>query len=175
MAPNSSPRTTNPLLFLTGEVQIGKSTLITRVLDALQPNTGGFKTIGIDHEVRIFFPDGSAPCENNVVAIRTPPENRRSFPDVFDTVGVSLLQNPAELVLMDELGFFENNSPKFQKAVLRILDTDTPVLGVIKPRDTPFLNAVRNHPKTQVIEVTKENRDALYEPVLELLKKILQE
>ena len=36
-----------------------------------------------------------------------------------------------------------------------------PVLGVVKPERNPFLDAVRAHPRTAVLEVTAENRDGV--------------
>ncbi|MBR4869427.1 MAG: hypothetical protein IKU12_01455, partial [Oscillospiraceae bacterium] len=57
-------------------------------------------------------------------------------------------------------------SPVFQAAVLSALEGPLPVLGVIKPRSTPFLDAVRSHPKVRVLEVTPETRDALLQQLL---------
>lgn len=123
-------------------------------------------------EVRIFAADGSVPSENNLVALRKSAE-KKGFPEVFDSVGTALLNQPGKPVLMDELGFFEKDAALFQQAVFSVIDSDTPVLGVIKPKHTPFLDRVRNHPKTQVIEITRENREDMYPVVLELVKKTL--
>jgi nucleoside-triphosphatase THEP1 len=39
--------------------------------------------------------------------------------------------------------------------------------------ELPFLDAVRNHPKTEVIRITEENREEMYHTVLEKIKEIL--
>jgi nucleoside-triphosphatase THEP1 len=62
---------------------------------------------------------------------------------------------------MDELGFMELGAPVFRAAVLRALDGEVPVIGVIRLERNPFLDAVRNHPKVAVTEVNESNRDAL--------------
>lgn len=81
-------------VFLTGPVQIGKSTLIAAALDALQPERlGGFRTVSAKPEA-----DGSSPVylhpaaaqdllcgAQNRVGIRRPELGIASFPDAFDT------------------------------------------------------------------------------------------
>lgn len=88
---------------------------------------------------------------------------RQVFPEAFDAAGTALLERkgPFDLLLMDELGRMELRSPGFRSAVLRALDGDTPVLGVIKPEHNEFLDAVRAHPKVKVLELTAENRDEM--------------
>ena len=58
---------------------------------------------------------------------------------------------PAQLLLMDELGMMENAATLFAQAVSQCLDGAIPILGVVKPRSTPLLDAVRAHPAVQVI------------------------
>jgi 8-oxo-dGTP pyrophosphatase MutT (NUDIX family) len=88
------------------------------------------------------------------------PEGRRGNSQVFDKVGVRILQDfrNADLLIMDELGTMENKALAFQQAVLKALDRDTPILGVIKRDQTPFLEAVRHHPAVRTLEITPENR-----------------
>ena len=43
----------------------------------------------------------------------------------------------------------------------------------IRDMELPFLDAVRNHPKTEVIRITEENREEMYHTVLEKIKEIL--
>ena len=67
---------------------------------------------------------------------------------------------------MDELGPKERNADAFREGVLRALDGDTPVYGVLQQAESPFLEAVRSHPEVEVITVTEENRDALPQELL---------
>ena len=68
---------------------------------------------------------------------------------------------------MDELGGMEAGAEKFQAEVLRVLKGNLPVLGVIKPTANPFLDAIRSLTEVQLITVTRENRDALVDVLVE--------
>ena len=72
---------------------------------------------------------------------------------------------------MDELGFLENDAEAFQSGVLRALAGDTPVLAAVKPKNTPFLRAVREHENAELVFIDERNRDALF---LQLLPRILR-
>lgn len=159
-------------LFLTGERQVGKTTLINRLL-ARHPGwlVRGFRTYtdfsGGDAVVGAVYIAPVAPChwyrrEEAIAGIRRV-GGRESFPEVFDSVGVRVLQQnlDTDLVIMDELGFMENKAASFQHAVLKTLQHDTPVLGVIKPLPSVFLDAVRSHPGVHLLTITPDNREEL--------------
>ncbi len=165
-------------IFLTGEPHIGKSTIIQKVLAELRILPGGFLTFsGNDAQ------DGSSDVYIQAAGAKETelsPANRigcrygngvyQSFPEIFDTLGVTLLsQTGFPLILMDELGFMENKACLFQNKVLSVLDQKIPVLGVIKRKPLPFLDSVRNHPQVSLLEITKQNRDEQLYHVLSLL------
>ncbi len=163
-------------IFLTGRTQIGKSTLIKKYIDAKGLTACGFATVwgtpAEDGGRRLYMhPYGKiGQCtEANLLARFLPdsPSNTR-FSQVFDSLGTDLLTrcSGADLLVMDELGFLESDSPVFQAAVLSALDGTLPVFGVIKPRSTPFLDTVRSHPNVKVLEVTPETRDELLHKLL---------
>lgn len=164
-------------IFLTGEIQCGKSYLLQRVLRELSPVTSGFTTkwgeTYADGNSNLYLRGVNNQIEA-VVAHRTRKDGfgLNVFTDVFETKGVETLEEPMGLVIMDELGRFESKAPAFRAAVFRVLDSDMPVFGVVRDMDVPFLNDVRNHPKTKVIRVTKENRDELFYEVLEIIREI---
>ena len=87
---------------------------------------------------------------------------------MFDTLGAQLIESAPKggIILMDELGFLENDARVFQSAVLCALDGDTPVLAAVKPKDTPFLRAVRGHENAELVFIDEQNRDALLEKLL---------
>lgn len=163
-------------IFLTGRTQIGKSTLIQKYITALRLKACGFATLwgppAEDGGRRLYMhPYGKAgPCTEKNLLARFLPESPSAtrYPEVFDTLGVSLLtpSEGADLLIMDELGFLESDSPAFQSAVLSALDDPLPVFGVIKPRSKPFLDAVRAHEKVRVIEVTPETREDILQELL---------
>ena len=71
-------------------------------------------------------------------------------PEVFDGLGAQLIESAPEggIILMDELGFLENDAKVF------------------KPKDTPFLRAVRGHENAELVFIDEQNRDALLEKLL---------
>jgi nucleoside-triphosphatase THEP1 len=66
-------------------------------------------------------------------------------PEGFETVGVEAVLSPlrdapagaVRLMVMDELGFLERDSPRFQDAVFKALRSPLPVLGTLKDWDDP--------------------------------------
>ena len=160
-------------VFLTGPVQIGKSTLIAAALDALQPERlGGFRTVSAKPEA-----DGSRPVylhpaaaqdllcgAQNRVGIRRPELGIASFPDAFETAG-------CDLVLMDEIGRMERHADTYSARIRTLLDGCVPILGVVqKKADTPLAAAIRSHPNVRLIEVSEENRDVLLPEILSALR-----
>ena len=157
-------------IFLTGDVQIGKSTVINKAVMMLDVPVGGFRTVGANYQKDgssdiIIYPAEKRPEEGKIAAHRTP-DGRISYPEVFDTYGAEYLRRPAKLILMDELGFLETDAKLFQKAVFETLDKTTPVLGVIRNKNTAFLDAVRARNDIILLTVTKENRDSIPEKIV---------
>ncbi len=160
-------------VFLTGVVGVGKSTVIQKVL-ALLPSVacGGFRTVSstpITEGARfdVFIEsvwEKTHRDSAHLAGTRWGDGRFTPYPETFDTVGASILSSPpvdAALILMDELGFMESNAALFRQAVLKTLDGIPPVLGVIKPKHSEFLDAVRAHSRSKVFEVTGDNRDIL--------------
>ena len=167
-------------IFLTGEIQVGKSTLINRWL-AVHPElgTGGFRTLagptaedGSDSVHIVPAADDPAFTEENRVLLRNrrlAQRVRHRFPHTFNTVGVSLLTGTrdCDVILMDEIGIQEDDAEQFQQAVLDCLDGDVPVLGVVRSLPGILTDAVRSHPKVRVVEVTPDNRSQVFDLLME--------
>ncbi|MBS1347939.1 MAG: hypothetical protein HP052_00455 [Firmicutes bacterium] len=121
-------------IFLTGQVQCGKSTLIRRVLAALGPlSLGGFRSISVASAVPGAFAEvylvpaadeHPALTRDNLIGIRWGGHGFNAYPAAFDNYGVQLLRSsaPAQLLLMDELGMMENAATLFAQAVIQCLD-----------------------------------------------------
>jgi nucleoside-triphosphatase len=170
-------------IFLTGEIKVGKSTIINKVLLNSSLNVRGFKTIPVLNNGNLtgftmesLNPDDTYP--EPYIGKELNDGTWTSVPKTFEEYGVKILKESLiaqpDLILMDELGFFETKAPSFQQQVLNCLASSIPVLGVIKPIKTPFLNAVRSFPATVVLEINTENRNEKYVELLKLLKEVLQ-
>ncbi|MDR0439184.1 MAG: nucleoside-triphosphatase [Methanocalculaceae archaeon] len=169
-------------LFLTGDTQVGKSTIISHVVAQLGVPVSGFRTItvaGENGESDLFLIPAAGTRDDftsaSHLAHRTPGRIPEVHPDVFHSCGVPLLAFcSGPLILMDELGWMENSSFLFQTAVFSVLDGTIPVLGVVRDRRLPFLNAVRAHPNVEVFVITRENRRKMQNVVLRLMQKRLE-
>ncbi len=155
--------------FLTGPIQIGKSTAIRRYLKS-RPDlrVGGFRTVWKEprdaavNSVHIVPAMGSVPltAENRVMVRRFAPERQvESYPAVFDTLGTALLATEGyDLILMDEIGAAEDEARIFGETVLHLLDGEIPVLGVVQFRPGVLTDAIRRHPRVRLLTVSEENR-----------------
>lgn len=153
-------------IFLTGDKRVGKSTLIRNFLESFSGKVGGFRTVRTDavhgdFSVHLVRPGEEPSTENQLFLCM-----RKGDPGTiarFDALGCAALENAAgcDLMLMDELGPAEAKAEKFKQAVLKALDGDTPIIGVIQKAESEFLETIRSHKNVDVVEVTLENRDIL--------------
>ena len=171
--------------FLTGDLHTGKSTLIDRTIDNLSSscNVTGFRTSRYYEGKKLagFYiqdiKNEYKEPKDNFIGRCINESHWVSIPATFDGYGVKLLTDCVkarpDLIVMDELGFFESNAALFRNKVLEILDSDTPVLGVLKQKDIPFLNSIRSRNDVSIFVVNKESRDKIYPVVLDRIQKIL--
>lgn len=161
---------------IVGPRQVGKTTLISRVLAQIGCPVWGVESKKEDHLATAalgspiyLYAAGSPHCQ-------TPESlagycNNHCFTTIKETfdryaIHLSAPVPDGHLVLLDELGFMESSSEAFCQAVLRLLDGDVPILAAVKNKNTPFLEKVRAHPKAKCFFITEENRDTLYPEVL---------
>lgn len=163
-------------VLIVGARGAGKTTLIRRVLESLDCPVWGFETEKEGDQVHIY--DAVAehvPTEENLVGLCG---ETRGFPvkEGFDRYAPRILApvKAGSVMIMDELGYLESSSELFCRAVLERLGGRGPVIAAVKDRDTAFLSSVRSHPGCRCFFITEENRDALYEEVLDFVKKQFQ-
>lgn len=162
-------------ILICGERGVGKSTLISHLLETNALPVYGFITKKLPADETGFHPIYIHPAGQSVAAREWTNDNLIGTCDskihnirleTFNTLGVQYLSQaqPGGVVVMDELGFMESQADAFVKAVFAALDGDIPVIAAVKARfDVPFLNQVRAHPNATVYSITAENRDALTE------------
>lgn len=149
--------------FLTGPRQIGKSTALCRFLAHYPGRVSGFLTRWNPdgetlHMMHAAVPEGFS--ADNVIARRRDgwlqPE-----PTAFDRIGCRLLRAPADLIVMDELGFLERESAAFCARIWELLNGTTPVVGVIRQSGSIFMEQLAQQHNTAIWYVDGANREQI--------------
>ena len=154
-------------LFLTGEIQVGKSTLLRKLLkeNGLRPGGAetGFGPWRAESERSLFlYPYGEPDYGPASVCCRMGPGWKTAYPEVFDGRGAALIRaalgDPnVDVVVLDELGYLEQDAREFRSAVLEALASPKPVWGVLRLGGGCWTDIDLG----KIITVTKENRNEL--------------
>lgn len=116
----------NKNIIIEGEIKSGKSFVLNTILKKLNLKYGGFITYPFHiNETRVGFKlKDLFTNEEEVIAIHNIDGNLLIFQNVFDDLGVRALENAykfTDLIIMDELGFLEDESIKFKNKVIEVL------------------------------------------------------
>ncbi|TKY70242.1 Cancer-related nucleoside-triphosphatase [Spatholobus suberectus] len=185
---------TGKCFLVTGPPGVGKTTLIMKVLESRRVNPSlklqGFYTREVRRAgQRVGFEvvtlDGrTAPLAS--LNISTPESLR--WPSVgkykvdvasFESLALPELQvrEGTDLFIIDEVGKMELFSSSFFPAVLRVLESNIPVLASIPipkfGRDIPEVARLRNHAGATCFMLSVSNRDAVGEQIRSLLEDLL--
>ena len=157
-------------VLLTGQVQVGKTTALTRFLEKFGVTADGYRTYWRDCDILLIAPYG---LPDGAIVAATTKENGQRSPvlEAFDVFGAELVENSGkkDIIVFDELGRLETGAVHFTSAVLKKFDGNIPILGVIKPEHNSFLDSIRSKPNVKVIEVTTANRDSVPDLIAEYL------
>lgn len=164
-------------ILLTGNIGVGKSTIVRNVLKVIDFKCGGYieeksKNDNIEEIKLISLIDNN---EEGIIAIRDIiTKEVIGNTEVFDTLGSECLEKSlklSELIIMDEIGFLEARALLFRKAILDVLDSEKRVLGVIKDDycKNEFLESIRKRKDVMIIRINEKNRDGITPTVLEYL------
>lgn len=165
-------------IFLTGEKQVGKSTLVSAVLAATKLKYSGLKSISVfddnnDRNVYLIPANKGNKQPPVLVGVCSHHHITEKYPEVFDDAGCRLLEfdQGTELVVIDEIGNMERDAKRYSDRILELLErTDIRILGVVqKMAHTDLAQNIREHSNVRMLEVTEENREELVSVVLGLL------
>lgn len=155
-------------IFLTGEIQTGKSTAIRRFLGNTCLSFDGIITRydtmqSPERKLYMYRLDSTAGETDARLAVNMNFPHTEIFSDVFNIHGAEIIRasGKRDLIIMDELGSFEEKSPDFKSAVFEKLDGHKQVCGVVKLRNSPFTDEVKAHKNVRLITVTEENRNEI--------------
>lgn len=168
------------IILLTGNPGCGKTTLIQRVVAQLPQPAGGFYTREIrEHGVRKGFEIITLDGRRDVLAhqdIRALHRIGRYGVNMagLEAVAAASIREAVatqKTVIIDEIGPMEILSEPFRQAVMHVLQSDVVVLGTIVKRSLPFTDQIKAMPQVAVIEVRRDNREALLAAILNLLSE----
>jgi nucleoside-triphosphatase len=157
-------------IFLQGPRNVGKSTVIRKTLDLLTEQgplkLGGFFTWRDVDDQHIYMRSVQVGLEQEVYRLATYDIKAGTLccnPQTFEQAGEHLLAESvgADLMLMDELGFLEEQATAFRQAVLTQISGNTPILGVLRQGDIPWHREIKASPRVMLYEASEKNRDSL--------------
>lgn len=165
-------------IFLTGDIHIGKTTILNKVINSLPHlKIGGFRTLPIyeDGEKKGFIFDSLAGIKKLFAHVDLKTENKfdvyKFDYNVFEDIGVFSLEKAlrdSDLILMDEIGMMERQTTNFRQMILNCLNSTKPNLGAFQKRATWFENILKKREDTKIININEANRDSTPEQILAL-------
>jgi nucleoside-triphosphatase len=163
------------ILLLTGAPGVGKTTLLGRVLAALQEQrVGGFTTGevragGRRVGFRIVPHRGSERIMAHVERRGSPRVGRYGVDvkAIDEVARESLALDPqVEIYLVDEIGKMECFSQQFVLCMRNLFASEKTIVATIGRSSGGFIAAARSRPGAELWEVTPSNREALVKRVL---------
>ena len=155
--------------FLTGEMRVGKTTVLKKVLQELSDlnlQIHGFQTTPIiEHGNKTGYAIDNFRGQSRVFA-HVNLRSQFTFgpykvnPSVFDSFGCNTLSyahKHADLIIMDELGCMESDADKFKDLIILCLDSEKPVLGAYQKRAQWFAKLIENRTDIKVYEINVNN------------------
>ncbi len=172
-----------PKIGITGLPNTGKSKLLMKVIEMLEADelkVGGMVTEAIifkNKKVGFYVIDwltkkkrkfAHENIESNIHV-----EDYGVDMRALDAVGVKAINQAikeADVIIIDEVGKMEVESPGFVKAVNEALDCDKPlILTLHKKSRNPLLQDIRRRDDLRILEVTPVNRNLLPYKIIKLM------
>ena len=152
----------------------GKTTLVNKLLQVTKRDVCGYQTVKVqDNSIKnsplYLCPIGEKliPSEENHVGYCGGGKHEVKL-DVFNTKAVALItpKNKETLIIMDEVGFMEQDADIFKNKVFEVLKSPNPVLIMLKDKpNIKFLEDIKKFETIKLIKMNKDNRDEVFEIV----------
>ncbi|XP_041022374.1 cancer-related nucleoside-triphosphatase homolog [Juglans microcarpa x Juglans regia] len=180
---------------ITGPPGVGKTTLIMKVFEALKTSHPSLQIQGFySSEVRrgservgfeVVTSDGrrgrlASTTISTLESLRWPNVGKYKV-DIasFESLVLPELQVrvDTDLFIIDEVGKMEMYSSSFFPGVLKVLESNIPVLASVpipkSGRDIPGVARLKNHPGATVFTLSTSNRDAIKDQIYSILVDLL--
>jgi nucleoside-triphosphatase len=162
-------------ILLTGPPRCGKSTLIEKLIQKIdRPMTGFFTRESREGGKGVGFSIITLDGKEGILAHKDSETKIRLgkygvHMDQLDQIAVSSIipARPDEIIVIDEIGKMECLSSIFRETLLKTLDSNNWVVGLIALKDSPFMERVKERGDVALFTVTEKNRVALVGEILE--------
>lgn len=168
-------------IFITGQPATGKTTFIKKLAEELKDmHPSGFYTTetretGIRKGFELISLDGIKGILSHV-DIKSPYRVSKYGVDVegFETFldSISLLNSPASIVIIDEIGKMECFSSKFRSLIRDILASDKLLVATIALKGSGMIADIKKRDDVKLFQVTLENRNSLVSAVLKEIREL---
>ncbi|ADK14777.1 nucleotide kinase related protein [Clostridium ljungdahlii DSM 13528] len=164
-------------IFFTGEKGIGKSKLLEKVIKNIDCSIGGFiQEKEFTEGVKIFKVISLYNSDDNYIIGRYDIKKEKMYidMDIFNVIANDVLLKSLynrDLVVLDELGFMEENVSLFKDTIFKILNSDKPVIGVLRECDGDFVQKIAKREDVQVIRIDENNRNFMEGKILRTLQE----
>lgn len=138
-------------LLITGSKKSGKTTILKEILKDKYSYGGIITYVVRDDKIPpkyVVLEDINDSTNKGIVAVR----NKKAtalIPNIqtFETLGVNIfnkyIHSDVKLIVVDEVGFLENDAKEYQKKILEVLDKKTAFL-VLRKDSIPFIEEIIN-------------------------------
>ncbi len=172
-----------PKIGITGLPNTGKTQLLMKIIDMLEAEemiVGGMITEAIifrNKKVGFYVIDWLTKKKRKFahenIDSKIHVENYGVDMRALDAVGVKAIKAAiaeADVIIIDEVGKMEVESPGFVKVVNDALDCDKPLLLTLhKKSRNPLLQDIRRRDDLRILEVTPVNRNLLPYKIMDLM------
>ena len=155
-------------IFLTGAPSSGKTTVVKKLIKALEKPANGFYTEEKKEDSRrVGFSMKTIDGKEGYLAhqdIDSEFHIRRygvSIENIENIAVPSITPVGNNIIILDEIGKMECFSRSFIEAARKTLDSPNMVIGTITFGGTGFIREVKERSDIEITEVTSENRDGL--------------
>jgi nucleoside-triphosphatase len=164
-----------PKILLTGKPGIGKTTLVRKIIEQMQPAPMiGFYTAEMrSEEKRCGFELRGLNGARRVLAHEDFKSRRLVGRYGVDTAGfeafleqLDLLHPNAGLIIIDEIGKMELFSKRFQSLIQELFDSNRQLIATIALHGGGFVQEIKQRPGVLLLEIMRDNRDHLLAEIL---------
>jgi len=160
-------------ILITGDRGIGKSRVIKKLWNVIietfpsKEITGFFTRIEKTGENKRFLTFNIIGDKEHLILAHSNSEGMCVEEGAFEKAASSVknIKSHGKILIIDELGYLESQSIKFQTEVLELISHASLSIIVVRKMKTPFLDQIRSSDNSVLFEVTAENRENLVEKI----------